>query len=291
MKIGKINCISIAETAYALALKDLASPPLKLYSIGILPTKRRPTVAIVGSRKPTAYGRAITEEFATALAKRGVVIISGLAFGIDAIAHQAALSAGGTTIAVMPGGLHKVYPVSHTNLAKGIVKSGGALVTEQPLGYEVRKHDFLARNRIISGLADAILVPEATVRSGTLSTVNHALEQGREVFAIPGPITSPLSAGTNSLIQQGAQVALTPNDILEVIAPELLQQGQQAALLLGDTAEEVRLLELIQAGIQERDQLITKSQLTPSVFLQTITLLELKGMVRAIGGGRWALKL
>lgn len=291
MKIGKINCISIVESAYALPLKDLASPLLNLHIIGSLPATRRPTVAIVGSRRPTSYGAAIAADFATALAKRGVVVVSGLAFGIDATAHKAALDAGGTTLAVLPGGLHKVYPASHAELARQIVVQGGALLSERPAGYEVRPYDFLARNRIISGLADAVLVPEATIKSGTLSTVHHALEQGREVFAVPGPITGPLSAGTNSLIQQGAHAAITPDDILEVIAPELLQAKAQAVLVLGDTPEEARILELIQSGVQDRDQLVAKSSFPIAEFLQTITVLELKGMVRAIGGGKWSLKL
>ena len=291
MKIGKINCKSIVENGYALPLKDIPSPLLNIYYIGSLPTERRPTVAIVGSRKPTAYGKTIAAEFAAVLAKKGVIVLSGLAFGIDAIAHQAALEAGGATIAVLPGGLHKIYPASHTSLAREIVQQGGALISERPAGYEARPYDFLARNRIISGLADAILVPEATIKSGTLSTVQHALEQGREVFAIPGPVTSPLSAGTNSLIQQGAHVALTPNDILEVIAPELLQKQRQSALVLGDTPDETHILTLLQAGVHNRDALIEKSQLAAPEFLRVMTLLELKGAVRAMGGGAWSLKL
>ncbi len=290
MKIGKINCKSIVENGYALPLKDIPSPLLNIHYIGSLPTERHPTVAIVGSRKPTAYGKAIAAEFASALAKRGVVVLSGLAFGVDAIAHQAALEAGGITIAVLPGGLHKVYPTSHTGLAREIVQKGGALISERPTGYEARPYDFLARNRIISGLADAILVPEATVKSGTLSTIQHALEQGREVFAVPGPITSPLSAGTNSLIQQGAHVALRPEDILERIIPGWADKPTQSRLLLGDTPQETTILELIQSGVTSTDELAVKTNTPTPSLLQTITMLELKGDIRALGGGHWALR-
>lgn len=288
MKIGKINKLSIVNNGYVLPLKNIPSPPVELYYAGALPPKRRPTVAIIGSRRPTAYGREVTHTIAFALAKRGVVVVSGLALGIDAIAHNAALEAGGTTIAVLANGLHRIYPPSHTTLAHEITRQGGALISEKPLGYEARPYDFLARNRLVSGLADALLITEATERSGTLSTVNHALEQNKEVFAVPGPITSLLSAGPNKLLQQGAHVALTAEDILQVIAPDLLETGQQQ-FVFGDTPLESRILALLQEGVRSGDELQEKAEASSSDFLQTLTMMELKGTVRALGGNQWTI--
>lgn len=289
MNIGKINRISIVKNAYVSRLQHITPPPLTLFTTGNLPTERRPTVAIIGPRKPTAYGKMAAERFARELSKRGVVIVSGLAFGIDIIAHQATLDSGGTTIAVMAGGLHEIYPKSHASVARKIVQQGGAIISERSMGHEVRPYDFLARNRIISGLADAIFVPEATEKSGTLSTVTHALDQGVEVFALPGPITSPFSAGTNRLLQQGASVALRPEDILESIAPELLTSQIQSRLILGDTPLEATLITLLQDGATDTELLQQQSKAAPADYLEAMTMLELKGIVRA-DAGKWHLR-
>ena len=293
MKIGKINCISIAKNAYVSRLEAVASPPLNLYSIGSLPDKRRPTVAIIGSRTPTPYGEEVTRHFASFLAKNGVVIVSGLAYGIDSIAHRAAVKAGGTTIAVLAGGLHAIYPAAHSDLARSIVRSGGALISEHPAGHEARKYDFLGRNRLISGLADAVLVPEATIRSGSLSTISHAREQDRDVFIIPGPITSPLSAGTNSALQEGCLVALRPEDILERIAPGWARhrtKGAQQQLPLGDTPLEQQIIQALSAGALPRDAFYDHTNASTQEVLTALTMLELKGVVHPHGGDVWSLE-
>lgn len=287
MKIGKINTLSIANSAYASVLQHINAPPHHLYIAGALPQERRPTVAIVGTRKPTPYGIEVTQRLAFDLAKQGVIIVSGLAYGIDATAHKAALEAGGTTIAVLAGGLHRIYPAGHVGLAQEIVQKGGAIISEEELGVEAHRYHFLARNRLVSGLADAVIVTEAAHRSGTLSTVAHALTQNKEIFAVPGPITSLLSVGPNRLLQQGAHVALEARDILEVIAPHL--KPTQTVLPLGDTPLEVTIIKLIQNGLRTGDELQKQSKATPSDFLQTLTMMELKGTVRSIGGGRWVL--
>lgn len=289
MKLGKINELSIANTAYASVLGHIDTPPVSLYVAGALPETRRISVAIIGSRRPTAYGEEVTHRLAKDLASYGVVIISGLALGVDAIAHEACLEAGGTTIAVMANGLHRIYPSSHTGLAQRIVQNGGAVLTEQPAGYEARPYDFLARNRLVSGLADAVVVTEATQKSGTLSTIAHALAQNKEVFAVPGPITSLLSAGPNKLLQQGAHVALRAEDILHVIAPQLLdvKTTSQTRLVLGDTPAEAAIIALIQKGTRDAEVLQTQSKLPASEFLQTLTMMELKGSIRALGANHW----
>lgn len=287
MKLGKINRQSIGISGFTSVLSTIPTPPKELYVIGRLPADHHPTVAIVGSRRPTAYGIEVTHRLATDLARAGVVVVSGLAFGIDAIAHTAAVEAGGETIAVLAGGLHAIYPAAHRGLAEQIIKSGGAIISEQAKGVEAHKYHFLSRNRLVSGLADALIVTEATERSGTLSTVSHALEQGREVFAVPGPITSLLSAGPNRLLQQGAHPVVSARDVLEVIAPQLLKP--QTQLLLGANEVETSILQLLQHGAQPLEAIEQKINLTAAELSQALTMLELSGMIRNLDG-RWSLR-
>jgi len=286
MKISKINRQGIVSDSFLSPLLQLAKPPSELFIKGSMPLSRPPVVAIIGTRRPTAYGKEVTHTLATDLARSGVVVVSGLASGIDTIAHTATLEAGGITIAVLAQGLHSIYPASNRGLAERISKNG-ALITEYEMGEEAMKHHFLARNRIVSGLADAIVVTEAADRSGTFSTVAHALEQNKEVFAVPGPITSLLSAGPNRLLQQGAHVALSAHDILQVIAPHLIV-GQRK-FVFGDTPLESRIIELIQQGVRSGDELLAKSEANASDYLQALTMLELNGTVKAMGGNIWTI--
>ena len=269
-------------------LKQLTHTPTTLYIKGQLPEGRPPVIAIVGTRKPTPYGKEVTFQLAYNLAKKGVIIVSGLAYGIDATAHKATLEAGGTTIAVLANGLDTVYPVAHQRLAREILNGGGALLSEYPSGTGARQFQFLARNRIVSGLADAVIVTEAGERSGTLSTVNHALDQNKEVFAVPGNITSLLSIGPNRLIQQGAHPVLKAEDILAVIAPHLLQP--QTELALGANPAEIRIIELLQQGIRDAEELQRQSSLSASEFATTLTMLEINGDIRQLGGNQWGMK-
>ncbi len=287
-KCMKINSISPQKHKYLQIITTIAKVPETLYFIGNLPTERRPTVAIVGTRKPTAYGKEVTYQLAYDLAKQGIVVISGLAHGIDGIAHRAALDAGGTTIAVLANGVDTVYPAAHKGLADEIIKKGGAIISEYEPGIPARDFQFLARNRIVSGLADAVIVTEAATRSGTLATVNHALEQGRDVFAVPGNITSPLSAGCNALIKQGAQPLTTYEDVLQVIAPDLLTSQQ--SLALGNNPLETKVIQLLQSGVRDGDQLLHESGVGTSEFSEAMTMMEINGIIRALGGNQWTLK-
>lgn len=291
MKLGKINKLSIVNNTYASVLRHIDQPPNQLFVIGELPPERRPTVAIVGSRRPTPYGIEVTHRLAYELAKSGVVIVSGLALGIDSVAHKAALEAGGTTIAVLAGGLHRIYPSSHLGLARDIINKGGAVISEQSEGVEAMKHHFLARNRLVSGLADAVIVTEATSRSGTLSTVSHALAQNKDVFAVPGPINSLLSVGPNRLIQQGAQVVLEAKDILDIIAPRL--KTSQRQLPLGDTPLEAQIIKYISEGVKDGEKLlelcVANLGAGTGEFQETLTMMELKGMIRSHGANTWGL--
>ncbi len=284
----KINRIPTDKAEYLQGSSDLDDFPKKLYILGKLPEKKIPTIAIVGSRKPSQYGREVTEKLAGELARAGVVVVSGLALGIDSIAHRAALEAKCTTIAVMAHGLDTVYPSSHKTLAKQITDSGGALISEYDPGISPMAYRFLERNRIISGIADGVLIVEAATRSGSLSTATHALNQNKEVFAVPGNITNPLSAGCNALIRQGAITVTKVEDILDIIAPTI--KAEQTRFILGDTPEEVSILQLLQTGLRDGDELVEQSELDPVIFSQTLTMLEIKGIIKSLGGNQWTLR-
>ena len=270
-------------------LGDIAVMPKKLYFYGKIPEKRVKSVAIVGPRKPSRYGQEVGYKVAFELAKRGILVISGLALGIDGVAHRAALDAGGVTIGVLGTPIDKLYPASNVRLAEEMVERGGAVISEYEPGAVLNfKRSFLDRNRIVSGLADAVIVVEAATRSGTLSTAAHALAQGKTIFAVPGNITSPMSAGTNGLIRAGAIPLTSYKDVLEVLMPERLEQAELE--ILGDSEEENAAIKLIQAGVRDGEEMIAKLGWSVSEFNQTITLLEVKGVIRGLGANCWALK-
>lgn len=283
----KINTYRPDEQNYLQILTHIAVPPKTLNCSGSLPSTRVPTVAIVGTRKPTNYGKEVTQQLAYELASRGVVVVSGLALGVDGIAHRAALEAGGTTLAVLGCGLPRIYPSAHRGLAMQILESGGALLSEYATDEEARPHYFLERNRIVSGLADAIIITEAAARSGTLNTAAHALEQGKEIFVVPGNITSPLSAGCNALLKQGATPLISYMDVLERIAPELLEP--QASLALGATPLETEILTLLKDGLRDGDELLSKVNVPSHEFATTLTMMELAGTIRSLGANQWTL--
>ncbi len=284
----KINDISPLNHKYLQILASIDNVPKKLYYIGTLPEERRPTVAIVGSRKPTAYGKEVTEKLATDLATKGIVIVSGLALGVDGIAHAAALKAKGTTLAVLGNGLDRIYPAAHQSLAEAIVASGGALLSEYTPETSPRSYQFLQRNRIVSGLADAIIITEASARSGTLNTATHALAQGKEVFVVPGNITSPMSLGCNMLIKQGATPILSANDVLEIIAPDLLKPNAQ--LPLGDTQLENDVIALLASGVRDGDDIQQQLKISASELSVALTMLEINGAIHALGANQWTLR-
>lgn len=284
----KINRILPDDEPYLQIIDTIAHKPKALYVIGKLPTSRRPTVAIVGTRKPTAYGREVAHQLAFDLAQKGIIIMSGLALGIDSIAHRGALEADGTTLAVLGNGLGSIYPATNRDLAKTILEKGGALISEYEPEVLARDFQFLERNRIVSGLSDAIIIVEAAQRSGTLSTAARALEQGREVFVVPGNITSPLSAGCNALLKQGATPITCANDVLEVIAPDLL--NSQTTLALGNNPLETKIITLLQSGLRDGDQIFAQCDTTTSEFSTTLTMMEIGGTLRSLGGNQWTLK-
>lgn len=286
--MDKINKIAIHKHPYLQSTADIDGMPQTLFYIGRLPATRQPTVAIVGSRKPTSYGREVTYEIAHQLARRGVVIVSGLALGIDAVAHQAALDAGGTTIAVLANGLDQITPRSNRQLGIDIVASGGAIVSEYSVGIEPLLHHFLARNRIVSGLADILVITEAASRSGTLNTASHALSQGKDVCVVPGNITSAMSAGCNNLLKQGAAPVTAVEDILTML--DLHEKTSQVPLPLGDTGLEQQVIDAIASGLRDGSEIMaTIDNITAAEFSAALTMLEVKGDIKPLSGNKWRL--
>jgi DNA processing protein len=219
-KLG-IKYTTNADREYPKNLRDLEDAPVVIYYMGVLSNKDESAVAIVGSRKMTPYGKEIAEKFSRELGKHGITIVSGLARGVDTVVHRGALSVGGRTIAVIASGLDRIYPPENTKLVYEIIRMGGAVMSEYPLGYPPLPSNFPLRNRIVSGISKAILVVEGLERSGTLITASHAAEQGRSVFAVPGRITSPTSGAPHFLLQNGAKLALSPKDILDELSLEI----------------------------------------------------------------------
>ena len=290
----EINTLRPDEHNFLQRLGNIADSPKRLCFMGNLPTGDAPVVAIVGSRKPSSYGREVTEKLAGDLAKAGCVIISGLALGVDCIAQAAALEAGGTVVGVVTNELPEISPRSNQRLAENIIQKGGAIMSEWKRGDGkiIAKWSFLERNRLVSGLADAVVITEATARSGTLNTAAHALSQGRELFVVPGNITSPLSEGCNSLLKQGAHPVTSARDILEIIAPASLRSStsKQISLPVGATPAETAILKLLIAGVRDGDQLQQQSGLSASEFATTLTMLEINGIIKPLGANRWTLQ-
>lgn len=289
----EINIIHPEEHIFTQRLATIANPPKNLCFMGKLPETEAPVVAIVGTRKPTTYGREVTETLASELARAGCIIISGLALGVDCIAQKAALEAGGTVIGVVPTELPDIAPRTNAKLAKQIIEQGGAIVSEWKKGDNrpVTRWGFLERNRLVSGLADAVLITEAAERSGTLNTAGHALTQGRDVFVVPGNITSPLSAGCNNLLKQGASPVTEARDILEIIAPETSQATTKPAQLpLGTTPNEDTIIKLLAEGVRGGEELQKRSKLGASEFMTALTMLEIKSIIKPLGANQWVLK-
>lgn len=212
---NNIDIISINDKEYSEILKEIYDAPISLYIRGNKNILNDDSVAIIGCRESTDYGRNITKKLAYDIAKSKINIVSGLAKGIDGIAHRGAILAGGKTIAVLGNGLDTIYPTENIPLAKEILKTGGAIISEYPLGEKPQKQNFPERNRIVSGMSKGVVVVEAKEKSGTLITVDFALEQGRDVFVVPGNINQENSTGTNELIKQGAKLITSYKDVIE----------------------------------------------------------------------------
>lgn len=273
---------------YPSLLREIYDAPPVLYVLGELLPRDEWALAVVGTRRVTAYGREVTSRLAGELGRCGVTVVSGMARGVDSMAHRSALEAGGRTIAVLGSGLDVIYPAENRKLARQIVAQG-ALVSDYSLGTKPEASNFPARNRIISGLALGTLVTEAGMGSGALITADYALEQGREVFAVPGSILSRSNAGANNLIQQGAKLATSVQDILEELNLTMIADQQEAREVLPANATEATLLDILSAEPCHIDAIARGAELPVADVSAALTMMELKGMVRHAGGMQYAL--
>jgi DNA processing protein len=278
-----IQVLTWDDEAYPHRLREIDQPPPVLYLRGSLLPEDEWAVAIVGTRRVTAYGRQVTEELASVLARNGVTVISGLARGVDSIAHQSALNAGGRTIAVMGTGVEQIYPPENRRLADQILQQG-ALLSDYPLGTPPDGVNFPPRNRIISGLALAVVVVEAGLTSGALITASFAAEQGRDVFAIPGNINAPQSLGTNRLIQDGAIPLLNPQQVLQALNLTMLTEHRTARQVLPTDPIEKQVYQVLSSEPLHVDEIRMRANMPIEQVSATLALMELKGMVRQVGG-------
>jgi DNA processing protein len=290
-RAANVTLLRPGDGRYPPVLAKICDPPVVLYCRGELEPRDEIAVGIVGSRKCTVYGRQQAERLAAALARAGVTIISGMARGIDAAAHRGALAAGGRTIAVCATGLANVYPPEHKDLAREIV-AAGAVVSESPLDRGPTPGIFPQRNRIISGMSLGVIIVEATRRSGALHTARHAMEQGREVFAVPGRIDSLASEGCHDLLRDGVTLVRHPDDVLEELGPLIQpvarseQETVQSPRELTLSDQEREILNLVTSDPQSIDQILQAAEIESSRVLSTLTVLEMKRHVRRLPGSQ-----
>ncbi len=281
-KLG-YSLLTIKDRNYPARLREIDLPPPILYLHGDLEETDRLATAIVGTRRATQYGKSVAREIAYVLAGCGVTIVSGLARGIDGIAHQAALDAGGRTIAVLGSGLDRVYPSEHRGLAEKIAEQG-SVISDYALGTKPEGRNFPPRNRIISGLSLAVIVIEAGESSGALITADFSADQGRDVFAVPGDIYKPSSIGTNRLIQAGAHPLVKPEEVLEVLNLNLVSSQDDVAEQLPEDEVELKVFQALSKQPIHVDELLTRCSLPASTINAALAMLELKGRVKQVGG-------
>ena len=267
---------------YPRRLKEIDNAPPVLYVKGSLQEDDEWSVAVVGTRRVTSYGRQAANEITRTLASSGISVVSGLARGVDAVAHRAALNAGGRTLAVLGSGVDRIYPPEHRKLADQVM-ANGAVISDYVPGTPPEGVNFPPRNRIISGLSLAVIVVEAGKQSGALITASFAADQGRDVFAIPGNIYAPQSIGANRLIQKGAQPLLDAQDILESLNLSMVTEHRTARTVLPSDATEAKLFDLLGSEPLHVDEVRAQSDLPIDKVTSTLALMELKGLVRQVG--------
>jgi DNA processing protein len=279
----EIKILTWEDPDYPDKLMNIDQPPPVIYIRGSVKPEDRWAVAIVGTRRVTSYGRQVTEQVSTYLARNGLTVVSGLARGVDGVAHQTTLANNGRTIAVLGSGIDQIYPPEHRQLAEKIIENG-AVISDYHPGTPPDAGNFPPRNRIISGLSLATVVVEAGETSGALITATFAAEQGREVFAVPGPIYAPQSKGTNRLIREGAQPLLDPVDIMESLNLRKVDHYKQASLLLPGDELEIKLMEILNLEPVYIDEIQSKAGYPVEKVSAALTMMELKGMVKQVSG-------
>lgn len=274
-----VQALTWEDAGYPEALRTIDAAPPVLYVAGALYPEDEPAVAIVGTRHASAYGREVAHTLATALARHGVTVVSGLALGIDTCAHRAALDAGGRTIAVLGSGVDQIYPQQNRELARAIMRSG-AVISDYALGVRPEAGNFPPRNRIISGLSRAVIIVEAGKRSGALITASFAADQSRELYAVPGSILHPGSVGCNQLIQQGAAPLLSVEELLDQLNLERERDARHVRQTVPPDPQEAEVLALLSTEPRHVDELTRLAALPPGQVTSLLTIMELKGMVR-----------
>jgi DNA processing protein len=272
------------DSQYPPLLREIPHPPFGIYIRGTLPENDQLTIAVVGTRRATPDGKSTARRFATELTRAGIAIVSGLAFGVDAAAHEGCLDAGGKTVAVLACGLANIYPRNNESIARKIIAQGGAIISEYPPDMPAYPSRFLERNRIVSGLSKGTLVIEAPERSGSLATARFAFEQNRDVFVVPGGVAHPNFKGSNRLIRQGAELVTCAEDILESYG--IIKEKTDVSLSTG-TPEEKAILEFLAefSGAADIDKIIDMTKLEPRIANQAVSTLYIKGIIKEQSDG------
>ena len=304
---AEVSIVTLRDEIYPKGLKEIKNPPFVLYVRGdsvilgneakyktvpgeVTPEsdsgQARMTIAIVGTRKITQYGRDVTELFTSAISNTGCSIVSGLAMGVDAVAHQTTIDNGGKTIAVLGCGVDCVYPRENQQLYDAIIESGGVIVSEVPIGMSPNRGTFPARNRIIAGLSQAVSVTEGTEDSGALITAEFGIEYGRKVFAVPGPITSSLSKGPYKLIEKGARLVTHPKDVLQELQINNYElRIEKKKKIIGESKEEQMLIDLLANEPFSFDEIVRSTNIHSSKIATLLSLMEIKGIIKTLSNG------
>jgi DNA processing protein len=277
-----VQVITLLDDDYPANLRQIDTPPPLLYVRGTLLPSDEWAIGIVGTRRASVYGREVAHTLGRDLAAAGITVVSGLALGVDTVAHRAAIEAGGRTLAVLGSGVDQIYPPDNRGLAQQIMQQG-ALISEYPLGVRPDAGNFPPRNRIISGLSRGVVIVEASTRSGALITAKFAAEQGRDVFAVPGSILNPGSAGCNALIQQGATPLLAAQDVLNQLQLDQVAAHNAARAVIAADPQEAEILAHLDREPRHLDDLVRQSALSASHVAGLLTMMELKGLVRQVG--------
>lgn len=283
-----VRPVTCHDPVYPSRLKEIYDYPPLIYLRGSLMPEDEWCIAVVGTRRATVYGRQVTEEIVSDLVQNKITVVSGLARGIDSVAHRSALEAGGRSIAIFACGLDTVYPAENVGLARSIINQG-AIISEYPIGAKPRADNFPRRNRIMSGMSLGVLVVEADETSGAMITAHMGLEQNREVFAVPGSILSPMSRGTNRLIQEGAKLVKDCTDILEELNLKATAYQMEMKEVIPESDTEAILLKQLAAEPTHIDEVCRTSGLPISTVSSTLAMMELKGLIKQVGAMSYVL--